>query len=172
MGTAVVLTLGVMLLEHPPRQPRTGGFSSLRSGSGCLRCLGRAGGRACLHLCGHDAKHLPPSEQLGCGSNYLFQDKNNSNNLRAAASFLAGGKTRIILTRGREKILQCGGAQAHLPPNVGPESGPKGAEEAGVREKHHVLGSVEHNLLAKQFLCQKMLFSGGGGEQSHIGRAE
>lgn len=78
----------------------------------------------CLHLCGHDAKHLPPLEQLGCGSNYLFQDKNNSSNLRAAASFLAGGKTRIILTRGGEKIPQCGGARDTSPPMWDPNQGP------------------------------------------------
>lgn len=48
-------------------------------------------------------------------------------------------------------------------PDVGPELGPIGAEEAGAREKHRLSGSMEHNLLAKQFICQKMLFSRGGG---------
>lgn len=50
-------------------------------------------------------------------------------------------------------------------PDVGPESGPIGVEEAGAGEKHRLSGSTEHNLLAKQFICQKMLFSGGGGRE-------
>lgn len=158
----------------PPRRPGTGDFSSLRSGSGCSLCPGRAmcprrdGGRVCLHLCGHDAKHLPPSERLGRGSNYLFQDKNNSSNLRAAASFPAHGGTRIILVKGGGETPMWGSSGMcphHCSPNLGPESGPVGAEEAGAGEKHHLRGSTEHNLLAKQFICQKMLFSrGGGGE--------
>lgn len=158
----------------PPWHPRISNFSAFWSGAGCSLCPGRAmcpcrdGGHVCLHLCGHDPKHLPPSEQLGRGSNYLFQDKNNSSNLRAAASFLADGETRIILARGVEKNSTWGRPDTcpHCcSPNVGPELGPIGVEEAGATEKHHLSGSTEHNLLAKQFICQKILFSrGGGGE--------
>lgn len=104
----------------PPWHPRTGGFSPFRAGSGCLLCPCRAGGRVCLHLGDHDAKHLPPSEQLGRRSNYLFQDKNNSSNLGAAASLPDDGETRIILARGEEKTPQCGGAQGHVPTAAAP----------------------------------------------------
>jgi len=91
-------------------------------------------GRVCLHLCGHDAKHLPPSKRLGRGSNYLFQDKNNSRNLRAAASFPADGETRIILARGGRKNSTWG-SPAKRPrccgPSLGPELGQRRLELGG-----------------------------------------
>lgn len=181
MGTAAVPTLGLVLPElyiplfhlGSPEQR----FQPIPLRWGCLRCPCRDGGRVCLHLCGHDAKHLLPSEQLGRRSNYLFQDKNNSSNLGAAASFPAHGETRIILARGGERTPQCGGAQACVPPAAAPVwdlnwgGGGWSREQAPSPRQHgaQLVGKTVY--LPKNAVFQRRRREPSG-LTSHVGRAE
>lgn len=161
-----------LVLQHHKTSdlsPKTSDSSPACSGLGHLLCPGCVYVPAALR--GHAAKHLPALERLGRGSKELFPDKNNSSDLGAAASFPAKGEMRLVLaTRGGE-ILAAG-----LPPAAFTScswgGGSWGRLEPG---QPRPSGSSEQNLLAKGFLCQKMLFSGGGGRSyfvSRVGRAE